>query len=162
MANGFAPISFAATAVIGATWRHEMLHNHAHLRDYKLPAVALVVIVVILALLPLAFFIPPLTALRRKRILEYSTLGQIQATEFDQKWIAHREGHEPQVLTQMESSGVIDFSSIYDRIKQLIPIPVDRNTLIPLALSIVIPALPTVLAEIPIGVALQDLLKALR
>jgi len=162
MANGFAPISFAATAVIGATWRHEILHSHAHLMNFKLPAIALVVIVIALALLPLAFFVPPLAAVRRKGILEYSTLGQIQTTEFDEKWIAHRAGHEPQVLTEMESSGVIDFSAMYDRVKQLMPLPVDKNTLVPLVLSIVIPALPAIFAEIPVAVALKDLFQALR
>jgi len=162
MANGFAPISFAATAVIGATWRHEILHNRAHLIDFRLPAIVLVVIVIALALLPLTFFIPPLTALRRKGILKYSILGQIQASEFDEKWIEHRAGHEPQVLTEMESGNLLNFGQTYDRIKQLIPLPVDRGTLVPLALSIVIPALPTILAEIPIDVAVQDLLKALR
>jgi len=162
MANGFAPISFAATAVIGATWRHEILHKRAHLIDFKLPAIVLVVIVIALALLPLTFFIPPLTALRRKGILKYSILGQIQASEFDEKWIEHRAGHEPQVLTEMESGNLLNFGQTYDRIKQLIPLPVDRGTLVPRALSIVIPALPTILAEIPIDVAVQDLLRALR
>jgi hypothetical protein len=162
MANGFAPISFAATAVIGATWRYEILHNHAHLMNFKLPAIALVVIVIALALLPLAFFVPPLAALRRKGILDYSTLGQIQATEFDEKWIAHLAGRESQVLTEMESSIAIDFSAMYDRIKQLTPLPVDRGTLIPLALSIVVPVLPAIFAEIPVGVALKDLFQALR
>jgi hypothetical protein len=127
-----------------------------------LPAIALVVIVVVLALLPSAFFVPPLAALRRKGILKYSILGQIQTTEFDEKWIAHRAGRESRVLTEMESSTVIDFSTIYDRVKQLRPLPVDRNTLIPLALSIVIPVLPTIFAEIPVAVAVKDLLKALR
>jgi len=162
MANCFAPISFAITAVIGATWRHEILNGSAHLINFKLPAIALVVILAALAFLPLAFFVPPLAALRRKGILEYSTLGQIQTTEFDDKWIAQRAGHESQVLTEVESGNVLNFSQLYDRIKTLVPIPVDRATLIPLALSIAIPALPTIFAEIPVGVALQDLLKALR
>ena len=162
MATGFAPISFAVTAVIGATWRHEILHGRAHLMNFKLPAVALVVIIAILALLPLFFFVSQLAALRRKGILDYAVLGQIEMTEFDEKWIAHREGRESQVLTSMESSNVIDFSATYDRIKQLNPLPVDRGALIPLALSIVVPILPTIFAEIPIAVALQDLLKALR
>ena len=161
MANGFAPTSFAAAAVIGATWRHQILHQHAHLADFKLPAILLVVIVIALALLPAFFFVSPLAALRRKGILEYSTLGQIQTTEFDEKWITHRAGHESQVLTEMESDNVLNFSQIYDRIKQLIPLPVDRGTLIPLALSIVIPVLPAIFAEIPVAVALQDLFKAL-
>ena len=162
MARAFAPISFAVTAVIGATWRHEILHGGAHLMNFKLPAVALVVIVAILALLPLFFFVSQLAALRRKGILDYAVLGQIEMTEFDEKWIANREGHESQVLTSMESSNVIDFSATYDRIKQLNPLPVDGGTLIPLALSIVVPILPTIFAEVPIAVALQDLLKALR
>ena len=62
----------------------------------------------------------------------------------------------------MESSIAIDFSAMYDRIKQLTPLPVDRGTLIPLALSIVVPVLPAIFAEIPVGVALKDLFQALR
>jgi hypothetical protein len=109
----------------------------------------------------LVFFVPQLAALRRKGILEYSTLGQIQTTDFHEKWIEHRAGRESQVLTEMESSNVIDYSQTYDRVKQLIPFPVDRGTFIPLALSIVIPALPTIFAEIPVAVALKDLFQAL-
>jgi len=40
MARGFAPISFAVTVVVGATWRHEILHGNAHLMSLKLPAIA--------------------------------------------------------------------------------------------------------------------------
>jgi len=158
----FAPISFAVTAVVGATWRHEILHHNAHLIDFKLPAIALVAVVAVLALLPLLFFVPRLGVLRRKGILEYSTLGQIQTSAFHEKWITHRAGRESQLLTEMESSNVIDYSRTYDRVKEMIPLPVDRGTFIPLALSIVIPALPTILAEIPVAVALKDLFKALR
>jgi hypothetical protein len=158
---GFTPISFAATAVIGASWRHEILRNNAHLIDFKLPAIALAVIIVCLALLPLAFFVPRLAALRRKGILEYSILGQIQTADFHEKWIVHRAGRESQVLTEMEGSNVVDFSQTYDRVKQLMPFPLDRGAFIPLALSIVIPALPTIFAEIPVAVALKNLLQAL-
>jgi len=160
--SAFASIAFAASTVIGATWRHQILHHNAHLRGFELPAIALVAIVAALALLPLVFFVPQLSALRRKGILEYSILGQIEMTEFDKKWITHRAGREAQVLTEIESSNVIDFSQIYDRVKQLVPIPVERYTLIPLALSIVVPALPAILAEIPVADVLNDLLKALR
>jgi hypothetical protein len=158
----FAPISFATTAVIAATWRHEILLNHAHLIDYKLPGIALVVIIVLLALLPLLFFVPRLAALRRAGILEYSILGQIQTTQFHEKWITQGSGRESQVLTTMESSNVIDYSQTYDRVKRLIPIPVDVGTLIPLAATIAIPALPMIFAEIPVAVVLRELLGALR
>jgi len=158
---GFAPIAFALTAVVGATWRHEIVRNHAHLIDFKLSAIALVVIFFALALLPMIFFVPRLAALRRRGILEYSTLGQILTAAFHEKWIVHRGGGESQILTEMGSSNVLDYSQAYDRIKQLIPLPVDVGTLIQLALSILIPALPMILAEIPVRVVLKDLLQAL-
>ena len=158
----FAPISFAATLVIGATWRFDILCNHAHLVDFKLPSIALVIVVVVVALLPLVFFVPRLADLRRSGVLEYSTLGQIQMTEFHEKWITHRAGRESKVLTEIESGNVIDYSSTYDRVKQLMPLPVDVGTLIPLALSILVPALPVILAEIPIAVVLKNLFEALR
>jgi hypothetical protein len=158
---GFTPISFALTAVVGATWRHAILLQNAHLVDFKLSAIALVVILFALALLPLAFFVSRLAALRRKGILEYSTLGQIQTTNFHERWITHRAGRESEVLTDMQSSSVLDYSQMYDRVKQLIPLPVDTITFVPLALSIVTPALPTIVAEIPVTVVLKDLLQAL-
>lgn len=39
-----APIAFAATIVIGATFRHEILVDGAHLMDFRLPGVVLVAI----------------------------------------------------------------------------------------------------------------------
>jgi hypothetical protein len=159
---GFAPIAFAATAVIGATWRHEIILGRAHLVDFKFPAIALVVIVAGFALLPLAFFAPRLAELRRKGMLEYSKLGQVLSAEFHKRWILQREGEASDVLANVESSNLVDFSSDYDRIKQLVPLPVNRNTLIALAASVVIPAIPTILAQIPVAVVLKDLASALR
>ena len=88
-------------------------------------------------------------------------IGTNSDDEFDEKWIAHRAGRESQVLTEMESSKVFDYSQTYDRVKQLMPLPFDGGTLILLALSIVIPALPAIFAEIPVTVALRMLLRAI-
>lgn len=52
----FAPIAFAVSAVVGATWRNDILYHGAHLMDFKLPAIALVVIVALVGLGPLAVF----------------------------------------------------------------------------------------------------------
>ncbi len=57
-ASAFAPTAFAASCVIGATWREEMLHHGARLMDFKFPALALVGIVALVALGPLLFLFP--------------------------------------------------------------------------------------------------------
>lgn len=161
-ASAFAPVAFAATAVIGATWREEILRHHAHLMDFKLPAIFLLVIVVLVAFAPLVFFAPRLSKLRRKAILDYGILAQIHSTEFHEKWILHRAGHESEFLQAPDSSALTDYGSSYEKIEQLQPFLVDKGALYTLAASVAISALPAIVAEIPIVVVLQDLLKALR
>jgi hypothetical protein len=158
----FAPVSFAAATVIGATWRHEILHHGANLMSFKLPAIVLVGIIGLVALGPLAFFVPRLAALRRQGILEYGTLGQIHSTDFHEKWIRQRSGHEAEFLAAPESSALADYGQSYGRLEQLKPFPADRGTFVALGLSLVPPMLPVILAVIPLVVVLKSLLKALR
>lgn len=124
-----------------------------------LPSIALAVIVVFVALGPLVFFVPRLAALRRRGILEYGILGQLHSTEFHQKWILHRTGHEAEFLQAPESSTLADYGQSYEKIA---PFPADKQDLIPLALAIAIPAFPVIIAQIPVAIVLQDLLRALR
>jgi hypothetical protein len=159
---GFAPIAIAATTIIGAVWRHQILSRGAHLMDFKMPAIVLVVIVVILAFGPLLFFVPQLTDLRRKGILEYAILGQLHSLDFHEKWIRHRAGHESELLAAPEISSLCDFGQFYDRIEGLKPLVVDRGVLGVLVLAVAVPVLPAVLAEVPITVIVKDLFAALK
>ncbi len=158
----FTPIAFSVTLVIAATFRHQILHNGAHLASFLMPAILLVVILALVALGPLVFFIPRLAAVRRKGILEYAILGQMQSTEFHEKWILHRAGREEELLDAAEISTLCDYGQAYDRIERMKPFPTDRGALVALALSVVIPALPAVVAEIPLVVILKQLLGALK
>jgi hypothetical protein len=157
----FTPISFAAAAVIGATWRYEMLHHGVNLMSFKLPAIVLVITIALVALGPLAFFVPRLAALRRQGILDYGVLGQIHSTDFHEKWIRQRRGHEAEFLSAPESSTLADYGHSYERLVQLKPFPADRGALVGLAASIVVPMLPVIFAVIPFVVVLKALLKAL-
>ena len=161
-AAAFAPIGFAASTVIGATWRQEILHHGAHLMDFKIPALVLLIIVAAVALGPLIFFVPRLAALRRKGILEYGILGQLHSVEFEEKWIAQRAGHEKEFLIAPESSTLANFGRSYEKIEQMSAFPADRGALYTLAAAVAIPALPVILAQIPLAVVLEDLFKALR
>jgi len=158
----FAPIAFSATAVIAATWRNEILYHGAHLMNFKFPGIALIAVVALLALGPLAFFVPLLAALRRKGILEYGILGQLHSTEFHEKWILHRAGHETEFLVATESSTLADYGQAYAEIEKMSAFLVDKGALYTLGGAVLIPALPMILAEVPIAVVLSDLLRAMR
>jgi len=157
-----APTTFVACAAIGATWRTQILRGGLHLMDFKIPAVILALVILIIAFGPLAFFIPKLAQLRRQGILQYGILGQIHSTEFHQKWVQHRAGHEKEFLNAPEISALIDFESSFENIEKLQPFPFDKGALVALLISIALPMLPVVLAEIPLIEVLKGLLSALK
>jgi len=159
---GIAPTIFVACAAIGSTWRTEILKHQAHLLNFKIDAIALLVIMLVVAMGPLAFFVPKLVRLRRQGILQYGTLGQLQSTEFHKKWIFDRKGHEKDFLAAPEVSTLTDFSSSYQNVEKLQPFPLDMGALLGLTLSIAVPILPVLLAEIPFITVLKALLSAMK
>jgi hypothetical protein len=162
MVEAFAPIACVVTCVIGATWRQNILHHGTHVMSYKMPAIILVVMIAVAALGPLCFFVPSLLTLRRRGIREYGALGHINSTEFHEKWIVQRAGHEADFLQAPESSRLSSYGQVYEKIGKLKPFPVDKGSLYILAMAVVLPLLPAVLTEIPVVVVIKDLLKALR
>ena len=160
--QAFAPFSFALSTVVGASFRNDILHNGKHLVNFKGPAIALVVILCAAAVLPLFFFIPKLLPLRRKGILQYSIVGHMQSIAFHDKWVHHGEEHEDEAMAAPEMSTLCDYNSAYKNVEDMNPVPIDKEALAGLAISIAIPALPVILAEIPIQTVLQDLFSALK
>jgi len=160
--QAFVPIAFAWTTVIGASFRNQILNEGKHLVNFRGPGIAFVVIIFFIAILPLVFFVPKLLPLRRQGILEYAVVGHMQSSAFHEKWILHGAEHEEELMAAPEISTLSHYNSAYKNVEDMKPIPVDKEALTGLALSIAIPALPVILAEIPLQTVLQDLLSALK
>ena len=156
----FAPIAFAISAAIGSNWREQILYAGAHLVTFKIQAVVLLAVILIMGLGPLAFFIPKLGKLRRSGIIQYGTLAQIHSTDFHEKWILRRAGHEQEFLAAPEASTLTDYGASYENIEKMQPFPFDKGAFVSLALAVAVPLIPAVLAQIPLAVVLKDLLKA--
>lgn len=157
----FTPTSFAAAAVIAGTWRHEILHHGANLMSFRLPGIVLATIVVLLALAPLFFFVPRLAALRHDGVLDYGVIAQTQVRAFHEKWVLQADGRDNEFPTA-EGRALGSFGQSYQRVQRMNPFPADKGALVTLALSVVIPMLPLILAVIPVATVLKLLLKALR
>ncbi len=163
---GLAPIAFIPTAVaisvsIGGTWRYDILHQGVRLASYMLPAIMLVALIFMFELGPLCFFISKLSRVRQKAMLEYAVLSQTRAMEFHEKWISgRRDREEPSFVPGVAS--LADLATSYSNIEKMRPLPVDKITLISLALAVLLPLFPAVLAEIPLIVILKALFQAVR
>jgi len=158
----FAPVAFAVAAAVGATWRHEILYMGADLMSFKLPAILLLVLVLVIAVGPLLFFVPKLAPLRRKGILQYGSLAHLHSEEFYEKWILHRRDHEAELLSAPEISSLSDLASSFQHIEEMKPLPLDKGSLVAVALAVVIPMLPAILVQIPLKVVLKSLLAAMK
>ena len=164
---GMSPLAIAPTvlvvsAAIGSTWRTQILNYGAHLKDFKIEAIVLLVVVLLVAMGPLVFFAPKLGRLRRQGILQYGTLGQLHSREFHKKWILSRTGHEEEFLAAPEISSLIDYAGSYENVEKLRPFPLDRGALVAVVVAAAIPMLPVVIAEIPFITVLKGLLSAVK
>ncbi|HTP34238.1 MAG TPA: hypothetical protein VMJ75_18800 [Candidatus Acidoferrales bacterium] len=159
---GCAPVAFATAAAIGANWQYQISAEGAHLTDFKVPAIILTAIVLITAAGPLVFFAPRLAKLRRRGLLEYGMLGQIHSVGFHRKWILDPNRKDQEFLTAPEISALADYGSSYEKIEEMQPFPVDKGSFLTLALAVVVPMLPAILSEVPLGEVLKALLEAVK
>jgi hypothetical protein len=157
---GSAPVAFAITVAIGSNWRYQILNHGAHVMDFKIDAIVLLAVAVIVAIGPLVFFVPRLAKVRRHGLLEYGTLGQIHSTDFHKKWILDPNRNTEEFLAATEISALTDYGSSYENIEKMQPFPVDKGSFLVLALAVALPMLPVVLTEIPLGEILKALLEA--
>lgn len=130
--------------------------------NFKMEAIILLLIMLIVAMGPLVLFVPKLARLRRQGILQYGTLGQIHSVDFHKKWILNRKGHEDEFLAAPEISALTDYASSYGNVEKVRPFPFDRVSTISLIMVSVLPLLPVVLAEIPFVTVVKGLLSALK
>ena len=94
-------------------------------------------------------------------LLEYGVLSQTRVTEFHEKWILHQDGQREERFVPGVAM-LADLATSYSNIERMRPLPVDKTTLIALALAVLVPLLPVVLAEIPLYVILKALVQAVK
>jgi len=157
---GSAPLAFAVSVAIGGNWRFQILAHRAHLADFKIDAIVLLAILLIVSAGPLVFFVPRLAKLRLDGLLEYGTLGQIHSVDFHKKWVLDRNRNADEFLAAPEISALIDYGSSYENIQKMQPFPLDKGSLVVLALAVALPLLPVLLTEVPIAEVLKALLQA--
>ena len=156
------PTFLVISAVIGATWRSLIFREHVHWLSFKIEAIVLFGVVLIVTLGPLLLFVPRLTRLRRLGIFEYGALGQFESMQFHQRWILHRAGREEEFPATPEASTLTDYGSSYQNIEHLQPFPFDQGAFVGLILAVALPLLPVVLAEVPFATVLKALLEAVK
>ena len=159
--KAFVPLVLAISAVIGATWRAQLLSDNATLSSYKLPGAFLAVLVLLIFFTPLLLFTPKLIREKKEGSLTYGSLQHLHSLQFRQKWVKERNRHIEELLGTTDVSSLADISSSFKNVEDMSVLPFKKSAAISLLVALTIPIVPALTAEIPFKELLKNLLEAL-
>jgi len=142
-------VVFALSSVIAARIGEQIIYGGASLLDQKFIIVGYVVMMLIILLAPLLLFTPKLLMVKRRGLQEYSALASEYAQAFHSKWI-RREGREGEsLLGNADIQSLADLGNCFGFVRDMRPLPIDRNGLLPIVAASALPMLPLVLTVYP-------------
>jgi hypothetical protein len=147
--KAFSPIVFAGGAVIATEVGNAIAYQGASLSSAKFPMIAYGVLAIIFLIVPLLVVAPVLLKVKRKGLLEYGAQVTIHNQLFEQKWIQEPRLAGETLLGNSDASSLADLGSSFTVVRQMRVVPIDKPTLIALAVSAALPMLPVVLYATP-------------
>jgi hypothetical protein len=159
--KAFSPIVFAGGAVIAAQVGNAIKYQGESLSSLKFPMIAYGVLAVIVLVVPLLVVTPVLVQIKRTALLEYGAQVTIHNQLFEQKWIQKKEAGSDTLLGNPDASSLADLGSSFTVIRQMGLVPIDKPTLITLAISAALPMVPVILYATPTNELISAILKML-
>src|SRR5262249_19071022 len=131
----FSLIALAASAVVASRWAHEVMYHGVHVDSLRLPAIALLVVNVLLFTGPLIAFVPKLAAFKRKALLDYGTLVGEQGRLVQRRWVERDASvGDEALLSAPEIGPVADALSLYGAVAEARVFLVGKRALLSIAL----------------------------
>jgi hypothetical protein len=159
--KAFSPIVFAGGAVVAAQVANTIAYQGATLSSQKLLMIAYGVMVIIVLVAPLLVVAPVLLKIKRKALLEYGALVTMHDRLFDQKWVQNQERPDEEILGNPDASSLVDLGPSFTVVRQMGLVPIDKLTLVTLALAAALPMVPVVLYATPADELVRAVLKML-
>ncbi len=157
----YGTIVLAGSSIISASIAGDIIFGRASFEQYKMMIIGYVVLIVIFFLCPLVFFTPKLTQAKRRGLLEYGALANEYTRSFDRKWIKREAPEGEVILGSSDIQSLADLGNSFAIVKKMRAFPFDRNSIIPLAASAIIPMLPLTLFVFPLEEIVMKILKLL-
>jgi hypothetical protein len=158
---GLAPLFFAVAVPIAGRWGHDALYHGLDVKTLQVPAAALVLLMLALALAPLLVFAPRLRALRRRSLVAYGALLAEHGRLVERRWIKKQPVEDAEILSAPEIGPVADTISLFEAVQRMRPAPIGRRSLVPVVLASALPLVPVFAIQVPLKQIVATLLKPL-
>jgi hypothetical protein len=158
---GFAPFAFALSCVTASKWAHDIAWHGVHVNELKIHGAIFIALVLIACLFPLIVFLPVLKKAKRKGIAEYGALVARHDRLVAQQWLRGEEVADRSLLEAPELGPSCDIHSLYDSVREMRILPVNKSSLLPLLIALALPLLAASAIEIPLGELVGKVFKTL-
>lgn len=148
--EAFSLWALAMSAVIMASWTHELHHHGQTLRGLHLPFLAFIAGTTLVMVAPLLAFAPRLIAFRRQALRDYGALVGLHGRLVRQRWILGERLADAEILEAPELGPIADTAAIYDAVRSTRATPVNLPALLKILVPLLIPALIGISTQIPL------------
>lgn len=155
------PFAFALSCVLASKWAHDIVWHGAHVQDFKLLAGLFLAVLLLVSLGPLAVFMPLLKRAKRKALADYGNLIARHGRLVRSQWIDGQPPADRSLLEAPELGPACDIGALYDSIRAMGTIPVNKTSVLAIAVPAALPLLIGATIEIPVMELLGKLFKTL-
>ena len=143
---------FSVSLVIAATVLKQVVYAGASLMSFKFALLGLIVFLIAAFVLPLFAFTPVLLKLKKQGLSRYGALVSRHHQAFEAKWIrgdgaSVAAAEDP--LGSPDMSSLADLSASYQIIEEMRPVPVTKQSIVPLVLAALLPFVAVAATQAP-------------
>ena len=143
---------FSVSLVIAATVLKQVVYAGASLMSFKFALLGLIILLIVAFVLPLFAFTPILLKLKKQGLSHYGALVSRHHQAFETKWIrddAASVAAAADPLGSPDMSSLADLSASYQIIEEMRPVPVTKQSIVPLVLAALLPFVAVAATQAP-------------
>ena len=156
-----APIVFAGGAVIAGQAANAIRYEGATLGGLKSVMIGYGVLAILTLVAPLLLLFPRLIKVKRQGILDYGAVGNAYTQSFDKKWVHGKPPQGESLLGTADIRSLADLNNSFAIVREMRPVPINKNTIIALAVAAALPLVPVFMLATPADQLLKVILKML-
>ncbi|HMO45996.1 MAG TPA: hypothetical protein PKB14_08180 [Rubrivivax sp.] len=156
--NTYLLFVFALSTVASASVLKLVVYGGVALSSFKFAAAGLLVFVLAVFVAPLFAFMPLLVGLKRHGLTTYGALVGRHHRAFEAKW-GHAAASAPgdELLGAPDMSSLADIAASYEAVKNMLPVPVTKESLVPLTVAVLLPMAAVAATRAPFKQILDSL-----
>jgi hypothetical protein len=145
-----APLGFASTAMLVASYVEQLLFGSATVRQVILPLAGWIACATLLVIAPLTAFSHRLFLVKEDGLLTYGLLASSYVQAFDDKWVRQGPATQEALLGSADIQSLADLATSFEIVRTLRLVPIAPLQVLALLLAAIAPTLPLVLFVIPL------------